>query len=136
MASPTPQSLAKATPDELNERAGVTNLNIEVVLSTAEVLEHAWLLETASEGVLKRDRVPSSIRDASKNVTLWSRHTADDAGDEFVAVDVPFAAEAELEESLAEPAEAADEDLPAPPSGGQEFDGDMGMAGRLLDSLC
>ena len=69
---------AKATLDELGERGGVrANLKYELVLDTDEVLEHAWLFETGSEGVLCREPVPGTcalyIRDAEKNTILWTR---------------------------------------------------------------
>ena len=62
---------AKATLNELENRAGSrANLPFEIVLSTEEVNEVAYLFETTSEGVLTRDFVPGScilyIRDTNK----------------------------------------------------------------------
>ena len=129
---------AKATLDELGERGGVrANLKFEMVFDTTEVLQHAWLFETASEGILCREPVPGScvlfIRDTSKNVTVWSRPVpeAEEEGEE-ITIDAPLpsaaAADAEPEfvipdetdEELIDVAVEAEAPLPAPPSGGQD----------------
>ena len=129
---------AKATLDELGERGGVrANLNFEMVFDTTEVLQHAWLFETASEGILCREPVPGScvlfVRDTSKNVTIWSRPVpeAEEEGEE-ITVDAPLtsapAADAEPEfvvpdeadEELIDVAVEAEAPLPAPLSGGQD----------------
>ena len=127
---------AKATRDELGERGGVrANLAFEMVFDTTEILQDAWLFETASEGILCREPVPGScvlfIRDTSKNVTIWSRPVpgAEEEGEE-ITVDAPLtsAADAEPEfvipeetdEELVDVAVEAEAPLPAPPSGGQD----------------
>ena len=50
---------------------------IEFVFETAEVMQHAWLMESASEGVLTREAVPGScilyIRDTASGQTLDAR---------------------------------------------------------------
>ncbi|CAE7897698.1 unnamed protein product, partial [Symbiodinium sp. KB8] len=124
---------AKATLDELGERGGVrANLKFEMVFDTTEVLQHAWLFETASEGILCREPVPGScvlfIRDTSKNVTVWSRPVpeAEEEGEE-ITIDAPLpsaaAADAEPEfvipdetdEELIDVAVEAEEEVPDEP---------------------
>ena len=141
---------AKATLSEMGNKAGVrANLPVELVFDTIEVLKYAYLFETESEGVLCRERVPGSCilyaRDADSNTTLWTRPSP---GDEDVEVIVeiagittvedddeptdlftqPEAAEPEeeaviLSEVIPEP-EAEDEG-PAPLSGGQEPEAEL-----------
>ena len=88
---------AKATLDELGERGGVrANLKFEMVCDTSEVLEHAWLFETASEGILCREEVPGSsalyIRDAAKNVIVWTRPDPEAEEEEEITIDAPLTA--------------------------------------------
>ena len=126
---------AKATLDELGERGGVrANLKFEMVFDTTEVLQHAWLFETASEDILCREAVPGScvlfIRDTGKNVTVWSRPVAE-AEEEEITIDAPLtaptAAEAEPEfvipndsdDELIDATAEAEASPPAPLSGGQ-----------------
>ena len=126
---------AKATLDELGERGGVrANLKFEMDFDTTEVLQHAWLFETASEGILCREAVPGScvlfIRDTGKNVTVWSRPVAE-AEEEEITIDAPLtaptAAEAEPEfvipndsdDELIDATAEAEASPPAPLSGGQ-----------------
>ena len=108
-----------------------------MVFDTTEVLQHAWLFETSSEGVLCREPVPGScllfVRDTSKNVIIWSRPEpeAEEEGEE-ITVDAPLtsaaAADAEPEfvipdendEELIDVAVEVEAPLPAPPSGGQD----------------
>ncbi|CAE7890840.1 GIP, partial [Symbiodinium necroappetens] len=143
---------AKATLAELGNKAGVrANLHVELVFDTIEVLKHAYLFETESEGVLCSERVPGEcvlyVRDAESNETLWTRPSP---GDEDVEVIVEIAGETTMEDddepadlySFPEPAEPEEEaailsevvhepeaeaatmdaDDPAPLSGGQGFD--------------
>ena len=129
---------AKATLDELGERGGVrANLSFEMVFDTTEVLQHAWLFETSSEGVLCREPVPGScvlfVRDTSKNVIIWSRPEpeAEEEGEE-ITVDAPltsappadtepeFVIPEENDEELVDVAVEAEAPLPAPLSGGQD----------------
>ena len=129
---------AKATLDELGERGGVrANLVFEMVFDTTEVLQHAWLFETSSEGVLCREAVPGTcvlfVRDTSKNVTIWSRPVpeAEEEGEE-ITVDAPalpssaadpepeFVLPEEPDEEFTDVAEETEAPLPAPPSGGQD----------------
>ncbi|OLP89364.1 hypothetical protein AK812_SmicGene29194 [Symbiodinium microadriaticum] len=86
---------AKAALDELGERGGVrANLKFEMVFDTSEVLQHAWLFETASEGILCREEVPGScilfIRDASKNVIVWTRPKPEAEEEEEITIDAPL----------------------------------------------
>ena len=81
--------------DELGERGGVrANLKFEMVFDTSEVLQHAWLFETASEGILCREEVPGScilfIRDASKNVIVWTRPKPEAEEEEEITIDAPL----------------------------------------------
>ena len=50
---------------------------IEIVFETSEVMKHAWLMESSSEGVLTREPVPGScilyIRDTQAGQTLYAR---------------------------------------------------------------
>ena len=50
---------------------------IEIVFETNEVMKHAWLMESTSEGVLTRESVPGScmlyIRDTLSGQTLYAR---------------------------------------------------------------
>ena len=64
--------------EDMSNQAGVRkDLPIEIVFETAAVLRHAYLFETASEGVLCREKVPGStilyIRDSIKDKILYSR---------------------------------------------------------------
>ena len=129
---------AKATLDELGERGGVrANLAFEMVFDTTEVLQHAWLFETSSEGVLCREAVPGTcvlfVRDTSKNITIWSRPVPEaEAEGEEITVDAPalpssaadpepeFVLPEETDEELIDVAEETEAPLPAPPSGGQD----------------
>ena len=129
---------AKATLDELGERGGVrANLAFEMVFDTTAVLQHAWLFETSSEGVLCREAVPGTcvlfVRDTSKNITIWSRPVpeAEEEGEE-ITVDAPalpssaadpepeFVLPEEPDEEFTDVAEETEAPLPAPPSGGQD----------------
>ena len=129
---------AKATLDELGERGGVrANLAFEMVFDTTEVLQHAWLFETSSEGVLCREAVPGTcvlfVRDTSKNITIWSRPVPEaEAEGEEITVDAPalpssaadpepeFVLPEETDEEFIDVAEETEAPLPAPPSGGQD----------------
>ena len=62
----------------MSNQAGVRkDLPVEIVFETAAVLKHAYLFETASEGILCREAVPGStilyIRDTIKDKILYSR---------------------------------------------------------------
>ena len=126
---------AKATLDELGERGSVrANLKFELVLDTNEILEHAWLFETGSEGVLCREPVPGScilyIRDTEKNVILWTRPDPNAEEEEEITIDariipgaspspefvIPDASEDEGVEVEVE----GEEEPPAPLSGSQD----------------
>ena len=56
---------------------GRADCPIELVFETSEVMKHAWLMESASEGVLTREPVPGScvlyIRDTLSGQTLYAR---------------------------------------------------------------
>ncbi|CAE7407592.1 GIP, partial [Symbiodinium sp. CCMP2456] len=143
---------AKATLSELGNKAGVrANLHVELVFDTVEVLKHAYLFETVSEGILCRERVPGEcvlyVRDSDSNMTLWTRPSP---GDEDIEVIVEIAGVTTIEDddgpadlfSFPEPAEPEEEaailseviqepeaeaatmdaDVPAPPSGGHGDD--------------
>ena len=129
---------AKATLAELGERGGVrANLTFELVFDTTEVLQHAWLFETESEGVLCREAVPGScalyVRDTTKNIVIWSRPApeADDEGED-ITVDAPalpstaadpepeFVLPEEPDEEFVMVTTEVDAPLPAPLSGGQD----------------
>ena len=53
------------------------DLPVEIVFETAAVLKHAYLFETASEGILSREPVPGNtilyIRDTVKDKILYSQ---------------------------------------------------------------
>ncbi|CAE7263392.1 GIP, partial [Symbiodinium sp. CCMP2456] len=143
---------AKATLSELGNRAGLrANLHVELVFDTVEVLKHAYLFETESEGILCRERVPTEcilyVRDSDTNTTLWTRPSP---GDEDIEVIVAIAGVTTIEDddepadlySFPEPAEPEEEaailteaiqepeeeattmveEVPAPPSGGHEHE--------------
>ncbi|CAE7920554.1 unnamed protein product, partial [Symbiodinium necroappetens] len=91
---------AKATLAELGNKAGVrANLHVELVFDTIEVLKHAYLFETESEGILCSERVPGEcvlyVRDAESNETLWTRPSP---GDEEVEVIVEIAGETTIDD--------------------------------------
>ena len=84
---------ATATLNELENRAGSrANLPYELVVSTDEALQHAYLFETTSEGILTRDTVPGScvlyVRDTLKNVIVWTRSDPNDT-EEAIVMDAP-----------------------------------------------
>ena len=129
---------AKATLDELGERGGVrANLKFEMVFDTSEVLEHAYLFETASEGILCREEVPGTcvlyIRDEGKNVTVWTRPDPQAEEEEEITIDAPLTAAptTEPEPEFVIPDDSEDELVnveveveaapPAPLSGGQDL---------------
>ncbi|CAE7419073.1 GIP [Symbiodinium sp. CCMP2456] len=155
---------AKATLSELGNRAGVrANLNVELVFDTVEVLKHAYLFETESEGILCRERDPGEcilyVRDSDSNMTLWTRPSP---GDEDIEVIVEIAGITTIEDddepadlfSFPEPAEPAeeaailaevvqepgaeattmDEEIPAPLSGGHGDDYAPPVYGNTSDA--
>ena len=84
---------ATATLNELENRAGSrANLPYELVVSTDEALQHAYLFETTSEGILTRDTVPGScvlyVRDTLKNIIVWTRSDPNDT-EEAIVMDAP-----------------------------------------------
>ena len=115
---------AKATLSELENRAGSrANLPYELVISTDEALQHAYMFETTSEGILTRDVILGScilyVRDTMKGTIIWTRADPDDA-EEVIATDAP-------PQTIIENPEEDDgifseslEGIPAPPSGGLE----------------
>ena len=115
---------AKATLRELENRAGSrANLHYELVISTDEALQHAYMFETTSEGILTRDVIPGScilyVRDTTKGTIIWTRADPNDA-EEVIATDAP-------PQTIIENPEEDDgifpeslEGIPAPLSGGLE----------------
>ena len=94
------------------------------MVSTDEALQHAYLFETTSEGILTRDTVPGScvlyVRDTSKNIIVWTRSDPNDT-EEAIVMDAPPSVEESpggddgiFPESF--------EGAPAPLSGGLETD--------------
>ena len=64
--------------EEMSNQAGVRrDLPIEIVFETSAVLRYAYLFETASDGLLCREKVPGRtilyIRDSKKDKILYSR---------------------------------------------------------------
>ena len=70
---------AKAPLEEMGpSTSGVrADCPIEIVFETSEVMKHAWLMESSSEGVLTREPVPGScilyITDTQAGQTLYAR---------------------------------------------------------------
>ena len=78
--------------EEMTNQSGVRkDLPIEIVFETAAVLQHAYLFETTSDGVLCRERVPGStilyIRNSAKDEILYSRPVETPASDAAAPMD-------------------------------------------------
>ena len=78
--------------EEMTNQAGVRkDLPIEIVFETTAVLRYAYLFETASDGVLCREKVPGStilyIRNSAKDEILYSRPVETPASDTAAPMD-------------------------------------------------
>ena len=76
----------------MTNQAGVRkDLPIEIVFETSAVLRYAYLFETASDGVLCREKVPGStilyIRNSAKDEILYSRPTETPASEAAAPMD-------------------------------------------------
>ena len=78
--------------EEMTNQAGVRkDLPIEIVFETSAVLRYAYLFETASDGVLCREKAPGStilyIRNSAKDEILYSRPTETPASEAAALMD-------------------------------------------------
>ena len=78
--------------EEMTNQAGVRkDLPIKIVFETSAVLRYAYLFETASDGVLCREKVPGStilyIRNTAKDEILDSRPTETPASEAAAPMD-------------------------------------------------
>ena len=78
--------------EEMSNQAGVRkDLPIEIVFETSAALRYAYLFETASDGVLCREKVPGStilyIRNSAKDEILYSRPVETPASDTAAPMD-------------------------------------------------
>ena len=78
--------------EEMTNQACVRkDLPIEIVFETSAVLRYAYLFETASDGVLCREKVPGStilyIRNSAKDEILYSRPTETPASEAAALMD-------------------------------------------------